>query len=212
MADLISHFLSLPGYGIGGVVVLLLYLIEAEVRFGSRARTRRTEASDRGSTVALSLSAVVPVLGFVAAMKSGLADLGWLPRWFRAAILPGLPASAWVGVFLGALGLVLRLWAVLTLRERYTRTLLVQEQQRVERSGPYRRVRHPGYLGSLLCLNGVAMASGNWITLVGSLAATLAAYSYRIKVEDAMLVRSLGRAYIDYQREVGALLPWPRSS
>jgi len=212
MDDFIAPFLSLPGYGIGGVVVLLLYAIEAELRFGSRARTMRTEASDRGSTLALSLSAAVPVLGFVAGIKAGSANLGWFPSWFRGASLPGLPATAWTGVFLGVIGLGLRLWAVLTLRERYTRTLLVQEQQLVERRGPYSQVRHPGYLGSLLCLNGIALASGNWITLIASLVATLAAYSYRIKVEDAMLVHSLGRSYIDYQREVGALIPWPRAS
>jgi protein-S-isoprenylcysteine O-methyltransferase len=69
--------------------------------------------------------------------------------------MPGLPAVAWTGVLLGALGLGLRFWAVLTLRDRYTRTLLVQDDHAIERGGPYRWIRHPGYLGSLLCLNGI---------------------------------------------------------
>ena len=212
MDDFVSRVLSLPGYGIGGAVVLLLCAIEAEIRFGSRARTRRTEDSDRGSTLALGLASAVPVLGFVAAIKSGSADLAWLPQWFVRATLPALPVTAWIGVFLGVIGLALRLWAVLTLRERYTRTLLMQEQQRVERGGPYQYVRHPGYLGSLLCLNGIALASGNWITAIASLGATLAGYGYRIKVEDAMLAQSLGREYVDYQGEVRAFVPWRRVS
>jgi protein-S-isoprenylcysteine O-methyltransferase Ste14 len=110
-------------------------------------------------------------------------------------------------VTLGVVGLCIRLWSVLTLRERYTRTLLVQDRHSIERGGPYRWVRHPGYLGSLLCLNGVALASGNILTLTASLLATSAAYAYRIRVEDRMLVHSLGPSYAEYRSQVGALIP-----
>jgi protein-S-isoprenylcysteine O-methyltransferase len=161
----------------------------------------------------VSLSAAVPVLGFVLSIRSSSVDLAtWLPHRFRIAAMPGLPAVAWMGVLLGLLGVGLRLWALLTLRERYTRTLFVQDEHLIERGGPYRWIRHPGYLGSLLCLNGIALASGNWMTLLASLVATSAAYSYRIKVEDEMLVRSLGEPYAVYRREVRALLPWVRPS
>jgi hypothetical protein len=76
--------------------------------------------------------------------------------------------------------------------------------------GPYRWVRHRGYLGSLLCLNGVALASGNGVALAASLLATLAAYLYRIRAEDAMLVAAFGATYEVYRREVGALIPFLR--
>jgi len=163
--ELISRFTSLPSYGIGALFVLLLYALQSEIRFGSRARTFRTGAADRNSSLAVSLSAAVPVLGFVLAMKSGSADVMRVPHWFRTSAMPGLPAVAWTGVILALLGLALRLWAVLTLRERYTRTLLIQDEHHIERGGPYRWIRHPGYLGSLLCLNGIALASGNWLTV-----------------------------------------------
>ncbi len=211
MSDLISRFAALPAYRLGGLAVLLLYAIQSELRFGSRARTHRTGASDRYSTLAVSISAAVPVLGFAFALKAhSPGSPSCLPVWFREAVLPDLPFVAWVGVVLGVLGLALRLLAVLTLRERYTRTLLVQTGHTIERSGPYRWVRHPGYLGSLLCLNGIALASGNGATLIASLLSTSAAYSYRIKVEDEMLVGSLGPAYAEYRRQVRALLPFLR--
>ena len=83
------------------------------------------------------------------------------PAWLLGpGAMPGMPAVAWVGVGLGGLGLIIRLWSVLTLRQRYTRTLLVHEGHAIERGGPYRFVRHPGYLGSLLCLNGTLAAFG----------------------------------------------------
>jgi protein-S-isoprenylcysteine O-methyltransferase Ste14 len=205
MSNLFRLFVALPGYGVGAVVVLLLYVIQSEIRFGTKARTMSAGPADRGSTLAVSLAAAVPTLGFVLAMKArGSSAVAPLPSW----PLPGMPAIAWVGVGIGASGLILRLWSVLTLRDRYTRTLLTEAGQAMERGGPYRFVRHPGYLGSLLCLNGIAMASGDRLTLIASLAATLAAYAYRIHVEDAMLVAQFGASYRTYCREVGALMPF----
>ncbi len=211
MSGLLEGFRALPSYGVGGVVVMLLQAVESEVRFGKRARTVFAGPSDRGSTVALSLAAVVPVIGFVLALKAQTAPYhARLPAWLgRAGALPGMPVVAWVGVGIGLVGLLVRLWAVLALRERYTRTLLVLgHDHAIERGGPYRFVRHPGYLGSLLCLNGMALASGNAPVLAASFVTTLAAYAYRIRVEDAMLVDSFGAAYEEYRRQVRALVPF----
>ena len=126
----------------------------SEVRFGSRALAPFVPASRIATAVwPYRYPQQFSVLGFALAMKANSADLSlWLPHGFRDAILPGLPLVAWIGVVLGVPGLLLRLWAVLTLRERYTRTLLVQREHTVERNGPYHWVRytHSGYLGSLL--------------------------------------------------------------
>jgi protein-S-isoprenylcysteine O-methyltransferase len=210
MSDLIAKFTNLPGYGIGALLVLLLYAVQSEIRFGKRARSMRTEASDRNSTLVVSLSTAVPVLGFALAIKASSSTATLLPPWLIAAVTPGLPSTAWLGVALGFLGLAIRFWAVLTLRERYTKTLLVQSDQAIARGGPYRWVRHPGYLGSLLALNGIALASANWIVLLCSIIATFLGYAYRIRVEDRMLIVALGQPYADYRQQVPALFPIPR--
>jgi len=124
--------------------------------------------------------------------------------------MPGMPLIAWVGVGLGLTGLLLRLWALLTLRQRYTRTLRVDEGHLVERGGAYKFVRHPGYLGSLMCLNGLGLASGNTVIFLAGLVATIAAYTYRIRVEEEMLVTAFGASYESYRREIPALLPFLR--
>jgi protein-S-isoprenylcysteine O-methyltransferase Ste14 len=200
---------NLPPWGIGGAVLIALWTIQTEVRFGRRARAIAAGSADRGSTLVVTLSSLVSVFGFVFAMKARVHP-GY-PAWLGAAgAMPGMPAVAWAGVASGGAGLLLRLWAVLRLRERFTRTLLVHEDHAIERGGPYRFVRHPGYLGSLLCLNGVALASGNAVVFAASLVATLSAYGYRVRREDAMLVGAFGEAYEAYRREVGALLPFVR--
>ena len=210
MRDFLQPFLALPSYGLAALVVLLLYGLQSELRFGRRARTMFAGPSDRGSTRVLSASAAVPVLGFVAVMKAPTSSLfGWVPAWLSTPhSLPGMPSMAWIGVGLGIVGISMRLWAVLTLRQRYTRTLRVDGGHTIERGGPYRFVRHPGYLGSLLCLNGIALASGNAVVFAASLLATLTAYVYRIHVEDAMLTAAFGEAYESYRRQVSALIPF----
>jgi protein-S-isoprenylcysteine O-methyltransferase Ste14 len=207
MFDLVSGLKQLPGYGVAAVIVMLLYAVQSEVRFGKRARAMRTGPADRKSTLAVSVCAAIPILGFVLAMKANSSFATLPPDWFRGALLPGQPVIGWTGVVVAACGVALRLWAVLKLRERYTRTLLIHDEHPIERGGPYRWLRHPGYLGSLLVLNGIALASGNWITLLASLIATLAAYTHRIKVEDEMLVAALGESYAQYRHEVRALIP-----
>lgn len=209
LADLLG--LALPAHGMAAAVVIVLYAVQSEIRFGSKARTYVSGETDRGSTRVVSLSSLVPILGFAVAMKAEVSGslfgvrLG-SSRWL---LWPGSNAAiGWAGVGIAVLGVLLRLWAVLTLRERYTRTLLVQENHVIERGGPYRLVRHPGYAGSLLCLNGIALASCSVLILLLSVAATFAAYAYRLRVEDRMLIDRFGDQYRRYCSEVGSIIPF----
>jgi protein-S-isoprenylcysteine O-methyltransferase Ste14 len=208
--DFIAGFKSLPAHGLAALGVLLLYAVESEIRFGAKARTMNAGPADRWSTIAVSLASGIPVIGFIFAMRGEKsAVLRTLPLWLRdPSTMPGMPIVAWVGVSVAALGLVLRLWALLTLRQRYTRTLRVDADHVVERGAAYKFVRHPGYLGSLMCLNGIGLASGNAVIFLASMVVTITAYTYRIRVEEEMLVATFGASYEDYRRDVPALLPF----
>jgi protein-S-isoprenylcysteine O-methyltransferase Ste14 len=208
--DFLAPFTSLPAHGVAAVVVLLLYAVESEIRSGAKARTMRAGPADRWSTIAVSVASAVPIIGFIFAMRGEKSTvLHILPLWLRdPGTMPGMPIVAWVGVSVAGVGLVLRLWALLTLRQRYTRTLRVDTEHVVERGAAYKSVRHPGYLGSLMCLNGIGLASGNAVMFLISVVATITAYTYRIRVEEKMLVAAFGASYEDYRREVPALLPF----
>ena len=128
--------------------------------------------------------------------------------------LPGLPgcilprAVAWIGVGLAFAGLALRWWAMVVLGPFYTRTLITASDQRIIRSGPYRWVRHPGYLGSLITWLGAAAASRNALLILLVLAVLLFAYARRIAAEEMMLAQRLGSDYTEYQRTTWRLLPF----
>jgi protein-S-isoprenylcysteine O-methyltransferase Ste14 len=191
----------------GGVALIILYVIQAEVRFGKKARQNTAEATDRASSIVLSLAMLVPVIGLVWSIEPAVRQ--HLTFLFNPP-LPFAQAFAWAGVAIGLAGLALRLWAVLTLRHRYTRTLLINDNHDIERGGPYALVRHPGYLGSLMTLNGIAATTGAAPLFVLSLIVTILGYLYRVRVEDKMLVDAMGEPYAQYRREVGALLPFLR--
>lgn len=129
-----------------------------------------------------------------------------------APLLRRLPVRPlpWVCAPLGLLvlvtGLALRAWSMQTLSDAYTRTLKVTNQQTVTDRGPYRHIRHPGYLGSLLVWCGFALGSGS-VVVVGTVAALLVpAYVHRVGTEEALLARDLP-GYDEYQRRTTRLVP-----
>src|SRR5579884_3563373 len=95
-------------------------------------------------------------------------------------------------------GLLLRAWANRALGSSYTRTLRVDAEQRVIQAGPYRLVRHPGYLGTMMVWIGAPLAAGNGIVaaVVGFI--LLRAYRNRIAAEERLLRDTFGANYRDY--------------
>jgi protein-S-isoprenylcysteine O-methyltransferase len=100
------------------------------------------------------------------------------------------------------------MWANRTLGAFYTRTLKVLDDQSVVQNGPYRFIRHPGYLGTILMWVGAGLAVVNWIVTLCVLLILCIAYYYRIRTEEAMLLEQLGQPYADYQAHTWRLLPY----
>ncbi len=115
---------------------------------------------------------------------------------------PTLPAIAWpagLAAFSGALAISARAMAV---NPYFEGTVRIQRdvKQRVIDAGPYRVVRHPGYVG----LAGWALASPLLLLSARAFAPALAAAAWvvlRTALEDAALRRELG-GYADYARRV----------
>ena len=93
-----------------------------------------------------------------------------------------------------------------TLGRAYTRTLRTEGGQRVVDDGPYRRVRHPGYLGSLLIWAGFGLASQSLPAATVVVGVVGDAYRRRIEAEEALLVRDLP-GYAAYADRTKRLLP-----
>jgi protein-S-isoprenylcysteine O-methyltransferase Ste14 len=94
-----------------------------------------------------------------------------------------------------------------TLGRAYSRTRRTEHEQRVVEAGPYRYVRHPGYLSSNLIRLGFALTSRSpaVVAVVGVLVGD--AYRRRILAEEALLRRELP-GYVDYVGRTRRLIPF----
>ena len=172
----------------------LFFAIEGALRRGQAATSTAAAPTDRGTTRILGLTYALTLAAGLGLSRLGL---GRVPRQPIASL--GLLAMA------GGLGL--RVWAMRTLGSAYTRTLRVQADQTLVRSGPYRRIRHPGYLASLLVWVGFGLALANWLTSGLSAAALAWAYRQRMEAEERMLEAALGEPYRTYLRQTARLVP-----
>jgi protein-S-isoprenylcysteine O-methyltransferase Ste14 len=188
------------------VTTLLAYLligvflyIDRHARQGPQARSLERGQYDRGSTPLVAIAFAVSVLALLAAPLLNQLQLGRFPPAMRAG---------WAGVVLMGLSLVLRVWANRTLGAFYTRTLRTVEGQPVVQAGPYRIIRHPGYLGIILMWTGAGLAVMNWMATLVVLGSMVATYHYRMNAEEAMLLEAQGEAYRAYQSRTWRLIPF----
>lgn len=100
-----------------------------------------------------------------------------------------------------ALSLLFVLWALRGNRFFVPAVRIQAERNhRVVRSGPYRWIRHPGYLGSAIGALFGALALGSWLAFIPLLGA-LGVLSLRTAFEDRYLQDHLA-GYTEYAREV----------
>ncbi|MDA9408078.1 methyltransferase family protein [Bradyrhizobium sp. CCBAU 45384] len=134
--------------------------------------------------------------------------IGWLPAFTDRldwGTIDG-DTTRWCGVVVYTTGGVLRLWPVFVLGNRFSGLVAIQPEHRLVTTGPYRRIRHPSYLGMLLCVLGWALA---FRSMAGVLlaAATIMPVVGRMNAEEALLIDAFGEQYRSYRARTARLLP-----
>ena len=181
-------------------VLLGLFLVtEGRLRQGSEAKRLDSGESDRASTRLIGAYFGVALLALLLAPLLNLIPRGRLDH-------PSL--TGWAGIVIMVGGIALRWWANQTLGAYYTRTLRITQGQRIVQDGPYRVIRHPGYLGIMLMWGGAALATLNWITALIVVVGGLAVFSYRIRSEEAMMAEAFGERYTAYEDRTWRLVPF----
>jgi len=140
--------------------------------------------------------------GILAGFVAGLGFASW-----STLSLPEPVLWVIVGLAIAWAGMLLRLWAVLTLGRSFTTTVVVRAEQTVVTGGPYRFVRHPAYLGVLILLLGFGLALGDLASAVAMIVLPTLGLLWRIRVEEAGLRAELGDRYIEYCKGHARLIP-----
>jgi protein-S-isoprenylcysteine O-methyltransferase Ste14 len=144
----------------------------------------------------------------------GAANLAMMIGFSAAIAFPGLSVRAhWsvlfdVGIAVWLGGALFRFYSMRVLGRFFTYDVAISTGQHVVERGPYRWLRHPSYLGSLIAEIGLGMTFTNWLAMFLPVLCLAAAYAYRISVEEQALVEGLGAPYRDYMRRTWRLIPF----
>jgi len=181
---------------LGYVLIAVFVGIEGRMRKTDAAKSWSGGAFDRRST-----------LLNVAAFEFAIFAPPLL-NYLQFGLVGHVTAVGCTGLAIMSLGLSIRVWAARTLGEYYTRTLRVAKDQHIVEEGAYRFVRHPGYLGTSLLYTGFGVASANWVATIAIVTFTLIAYTYRIKLEETMLIGLFGDRYREYMTRTRRFIPY----
>ncbi len=111
-----------------------------------------------------------------------------------------LPLSSWdarfhgvtfsVGLALVLAGAGLRVWSLRELGPLFTWHAGVTSEHRIVRSGPYRYLKHPNYVGNILFAGGIVLTCGSQLGWLG-FAVVLFSIIYTARHEESVLRRHL---------------------
>jgi protein-S-isoprenylcysteine O-methyltransferase Ste14 len=161
-------------------------------------RAQRTPGVKPWDKVIMPLAAgFLPLLGWILA---GLNE-----RWGWQPVVS--PEMQLVGFILTVLGHALIVWAM-SANAYFSPVVRIQEDRnhQVAQGGPYKIVRHPGYVGAILFSVGIPLLLESWWALIPGLISVIL-YFVRTAREDQALINELS-GYASYALRVKSkLLP-----
>ena len=112
------------------------------------------------------------------------------------------------GFLLSLGGLILRWYSIGYLGRYFTVDVSISAEHKLIDSGPYRYIRHPTYTGALLAFLGLGFCFGNWLSILFMTVPIIAAFLWRIRIEEHALNDALGEEYRAYTQRTKRLIPF----
>src|SRR6266702_2135835 len=127
------------------------------------------------------------VIGIAVGIAVGYAHVAVLPQWL-----------AYPGATLFIAGAVLTVWSYSLLGRQLSEHVRVLPDHEVIEKGPYRYVRHPGYLGQIVTFIGLGLVLQSWLALLVILIVHGSLLAYRIHIEESFMIAEVGFPYENY--------------
>jgi protein-S-isoprenylcysteine O-methyltransferase Ste14 len=162
----------------------------AYIALDEARKAKRADVKTWDKVLLWGLAGATFVMYGLAALDLGHLHIGQLSIWFA---IPG--------VALYLISSMLNQWAMVH-NPHFERGVRIQleREHRVAQTGPYRYVRHPGYLGSILFYLAFPLISGSLLAWCGG-ALGMLGILVRTSLEDKTLQQELS-GYAEYAREV----------
>lgn len=177
---------------------LWAFLPEFRIVHRSRQRVRQPGSRDAGS---LRVIAFGMGLALVSAFPLAWVEALRVPRQLEHLVFA-------FGLMLLIGGSALRRHCWRLLGAYFTGDVAAQSEQPVIDRGAYAWVRHPSYSGGTLMNVGIGLALGSWASASLLAVASLVVYSYRMMIEERVLLETLGEPYRRYIVQRKRLIPF----
>ena len=139
-----------------------------------------------------------PPIAWAVACVAGIG-VDWL---YPTPFLPTSFPAAWLGGTILALGFVLAMWAIVTIRKAGTQVETYKPTTTIVAGGPYSVTRNPIYIGMFLGQIGLAVGF-NSLWLFATLVPFYLVIRYGVVArEEAYLERKFNNVYVDYKSRV----------
>jgi protein-S-isoprenylcysteine O-methyltransferase Ste14 len=150
------------------------------------------------STTDHSNAVIRPPIAWALAFVAGLA----LDRLHPLPFVPAPIPSGWVGSAIFAVGFMLAIWAIVTIRRAGSRVETNRPTTAIVADGPYRFTRNPIYAGMILGQIGFAVGF-NSLWFLATLVAFYVVLRYGVIArEEAYLELKFAGPYLDYKSRV----------
>jgi protein-S-isoprenylcysteine O-methyltransferase Ste14 len=169
---------------------------EIVIAFATRTRSSQGKVQDRGTQIMIWIVIVASFVLSGYASNLHAADMSFSHPPLRVA-----------GLALLIAGLLVRIVAIFTLGKSFSANVAIRASQTIQRSGLYRIVRHPSYLGMEMIFLATGLHSHNWVSLAVVFIPPTLAILYRMHVEEAALLGAFGNDYADYIQTTKRLIP-----
>lgn len=177
------------------VIVYLYGLFEYYVNYQQKKKLKIVSTRDKGSLRVIMISITV---GYFLSFSIAATKIGRIYYWDTLFV---------IGLFIVALGLIIRIISIRQLRQYFTYSVSKVENHILIEKGFYKFIRHPGYLGQLIIFTGISVSLSNWLAVILMLLSTLVGYTNRIRVEEKFMIEQIGDKYSDYQKKTKKLIP-----
>ena len=152
----------------------------------------------RGGTILAVIMIIIGVPGIVLYFLS--------PPWWTWTHIPLGDWVQWVGLILSIISIPYLIWVHRHLDRQWSIALEISENHKLITTGPYRRVRHPMYLGIFVYTIGLCIISID-ILVILFFSYTIVVNYRRIPNEEEMMIDQFGDEYLEYMKRTGRLIP-----
>lgn len=152
------------------------------------------------------LTAIITVIGVIGIILYLLS-----PPWWTWTHLPLGEWVQWIGIVVATIPLFYLIWVHRHLDNQWSIALEIQEDHKLITTGPYRRVRHPMYLGIFVYTIGLCLISLDILVSLFFVFSIWVNYN-RIPSEEQMMIDQFGDEYLEYMKTSGRLIPSFRSN